>query len=145
MQNLAIELSQALQILPRIKCIAYKHATISRNEIGLLGCLYRAEKHGKLYVTPSAIGKRLGVSRPAVTAIINQAMKRDYISRSIDTMDKRRVRITLTPAGRAQFEALNQHVVGIVGKLLDKLGEEDGRELVRLLHKSLEVLRDPEF
>ncbi len=145
MQDLALELAQTLQIFPRIKYIAHRNAAISRSEIGLLGCVYRAETKGKPYLTPSGIGKRLGISRPAVTAVINHALDEEFITRNIDMVDKRRVQIALTDKGRAQFEQIWQQVVGTVDKLLEKLGEQDGRELVRLLQNSLEVLRDPEF
>ncbi len=145
MQELALELAQTLQIFPRIKYIAHRNATISRGEIGLLGCVFRAAMKDKPYLTPSDIGKHMGISRPAVTAIINPALEQDLIKRCVDMVDKRRVQISLTDKGREQFEQIWQQVVGTVQKLLERIGEENGRELVRLLQQSLEVLRDPEF
>jgi len=142
MQDLSLELAQTLQIFPRIKHVAHRNSSLTQSEISFIGCLYRAEGKGQPYLTPSEIGKRLGISRPAVTAIINQAIKQDIITRTIDIVDKRRVQISLTQQGRGLFEKIWEELVVTVQKLLDRLGAEDGENMVRLLKKSLDILQE---
>jgi DNA-binding MarR family transcriptional regulator len=46
----------------------------------------------------------LGISRPAMTVIVEGLVKRGYLSRSPSPSDRRRLDLTLTPAGRRIVE-----------------------------------------
>jgi DNA-binding MarR family transcriptional regulator len=134
-----------MQIFPRVLRIAHRDSAFSPGEIAFLGCIYDAGMHGRPHLTPSDIGKQLGISRPAVTAIINRMLGEGLIGRTIDKVDKRRVRIALTQKGSQQFESAWEDVIGIMQRLLLMLGTENGTELVRLLQQALGILTSPEF
>jgi DNA-binding MarR family transcriptional regulator len=140
MQELASEFAQTIQIFPRIKHLAQISSSLGQSEIDFIGCIYHAGKTGQPFLTPSEIGKRLCVSRPAVTAIINRTLDQGLINRTIDNEDKRRVQITLTDNGRAVFEREWQQLVTAMEQILQKLGPEDGEDLVRLMKRTLELL-----
>jgi DNA-binding MarR family transcriptional regulator len=145
MQELAMELAHTLQIFPRVKRIAHRESLLTQSEIGVLGCIYRAKRKGRAFITPSEIGRRLAISRPAVTAVINQLLTREAITRAIDEVDKRRVQIALTEVGLELYEQTRQQLVSTMQRILESLGREDGEELVRLLKKTLDIIQEPEF
>ncbi len=55
--------------------------------------------------------------------------------RSEDTEDSRRVVVHITELGRERAVSMNQRVLAWYGRLHEYLGEEDSRELIRLLKK----------
>ncbi|MGW0891576.1 MarR family winged helix-turn-helix transcriptional regulator [Saccharopolyspora sp. NPDC002578] len=56
-------------------------------------------EHGPMGV--AELAGRLGVSSPATTVLVNRLERVGYVERVRDTRDRRRVRITDTPSGRA--------------------------------------------
>ena len=53
----------------------------------------------------------------------------------MDTEDSRRVVVHITELGRERAVSMNQRVLAWYGRLHEYLGEEDSRELIRLLKK----------
>ena len=48
--------------------------------------------------------KKLHISKPAISYILNTLEKKNYITREIDPKDRRKVSISATPEGRAAAE-----------------------------------------
>ncbi|MDA8367644.1 MAG: MarR family transcriptional regulator, partial [Actinomycetota bacterium] len=74
----------------------------------------------------SAISDRLAVRPPSVTALVDGLVARGLVDRHADTGDRRRVAVTVTPAGldvlAAADAAVDARLVGIAGWL----GDDDG-------------------
>ena len=74
----------------------------------------------------SAISDRLAVRPPSVTALVDGLVARGLVDRHADTGDRRRVAVTVTPAGldvlAAADSAVDARLVGIAGWL----GDDDG-------------------
>jgi long-chain acyl-CoA synthetase len=58
----------------------------------------------------SALAARLAVSRPTATAVVEGLVQRGLIAREHSVTDRRRVSITLTPAGRVVVETADDAV-----------------------------------
>ena len=56
-------------------------------------------EHGPMGV--AELARRLGVSSPAVSVLVDRLERAGHVQRVRDTVDRRRVRITDTPLGRA--------------------------------------------
>ena len=90
-------------------------------------------------MSPSEIGEILGISRPAITAILNTLEEKDLILRTMDHLDKRRILVELSQKGRAGLEEVENEMLKRVGQIMQALGEEQSEQLRSLLNKALEV------
>ncbi|WP_166659949.1 MarR family winged helix-turn-helix transcriptional regulator [Actinomycetospora succinea] len=61
--------------------------------------IMQLSEHGPMGV--AELARRLGVSSPATSVLVDRLEKAGHVARVRDTLDRRRVRITDTPAGRA--------------------------------------------
>ena len=84
---------------------------------------------------PSELSSEMEVSTARVAAALNSLEEKILIHRRIDKEDRRRIRITLTEEGRDASLKYQQVVSGDASKLLELLGEEDARELIRIATK----------
>lgn len=79
------------------------------------------------------IQEKLHISKPAVSYILNALEKKNYITREIDLKDRRKVSISATPEGTAAAERSLARCDEIWGEILSQFGEENVRQLIRLL------------
>jgi len=79
------------------------------------------------------LGRRCGIDRSDMVALLNTLAADDLVARSKDPDDRRRNVITLTSAGRRRLRRLDGVIAGLEDELLAPLSERERRELVRLL------------
>ena len=96
-------------------------------EEGLLH--YLAYKHDGVY--SGVLKDQLGVGSGRMADILRRLEEKELIVRSEDTEDSRRVVVHITELA----VSMNQRVLAWYGRLHEYLGEEDSRELIRLLKK----------
>ncbi|MFJ3305375.1 MarR family winged helix-turn-helix transcriptional regulator [Streptomyces sp. NPDC086549] len=85
--------------------------------------------------SPSQLADLLGLTRGALSARLAPAEEAGLITRTHETGDRRRVRVRLTAAGHAAFEAHAVSEDAGEGALLAALTEEERRTLADLLRK----------
>ena len=100
-------------------------------EEGLLH--YLAYNHDGVY--SGVLKDQLGVGSGRMADILRRLEEKELIVRSEDTEDSRRVVVHITELGRERAVSMNQRVLAWYGRLHEYLGEEDSRELIRLLKK----------
>lgn len=100
-------------------------------EEGLLH--YLAYKRDGVY--SGVLKDQLGVGSGRMADILRRLEEKELIVRSEDTEDSRRVVVHITELGRERAVSMNQRVLAWYGRLHEYLGEEDSRELIRLLKK----------
>ena len=61
--------------------------------------------------------------------------KKNYITREIDPKDRRKVSISATPEGKAAAEESKKKYDEMWSELLDRFGEENMRQLIRLINE----------
>ncbi|MCL2880270.1 MAG: MarR family transcriptional regulator [Treponema sp.] len=88
----------------------------------------------------NGICEKLHVTKPAVSYMLNSFEKGGYITRSIDTNDRRRIDVDLTEKGK---ELVNSHKktyeVFLNGVFL-KFGEENSKNLIQLLNRFADII-----
>jgi len=91
-----------LRSLRRIIRAVDLHSRAIESQYGLTGpqlvCLRVIGTEGPL--TPSELARRVDLSQATVTGIIGRLVKRQYVSRRRNAKDRRRVTLSLLPAGR---------------------------------------------
>ena len=87
--------------------------------------------------TPTVISREMGFSSPRVAAMLRSLEMKKLIRRSSSPSDRRKIVVRITPKGRDWVRASNDETLNLVNGLMDKLGEEDSKELVRIMRKLL--------
>jgi DNA-binding MarR family transcriptional regulator len=87
-------------------------------------------------VTVGDIQRHIGVLPAQMSRIIRSLESKSgqsLIACRINAQDKRKVDVSLTPAGRQAHQAYRQYKLGTTEKILAGLSEEDRAEFIRLL------------
>lgn len=100
-----------------------------RGESGVLSYLI-SEKDN---VSAGELSEQLHVVPGRMTDILNSLESKKLIKRSRDEKDKRRVNVCITEQGRIEAEEKRNYITDEYQGLLDILGSEDIKELIRLL------------
>lgn len=99
---------------------------------------YLASKDPSEEVIPSEIASQLGYSRARVTRILDALEARGEIERVPDKQDRRRVLVFATEKGRKTLRETDAKSTAGLMDFIDSLGENDSRELLRILRKGYE-------
>ena len=89
-------------------------------------------------VTGSELAEKGEISTARITAIIGSLEKKGYVVRETDVGDRRRIYIQLTENGKKQANDLYQEALENTIDFMKYLGEEDTRNLLRIVEKSKE-------
>jgi MarR family transcriptional regulator for hemolysin len=89
------------------------------------------DHHGAMSQT--ALAERLGISRAAVTCIVEGLLRRHLIDREVDPSDGRRKLITVTKTGRTVAERISDIDLELRAELRKGLPKADRAELARIL------------
>ena len=73
----------------------------------------------------SVLSDRLAVRPPSVTALVDGLVARGLVDRSVDAEDRRRVAVTVTPAGLEVLAAADAAVDGRLAEIAAWLGDAD--------------------
>lgn len=93
-------------------------------------------------VIPSDISNEMGITSARIAATLNGLEDKGFITRRIDVQDRRRIIIDLTDAGREQVGQQYRMIKKMTVGMLKYLGEDDSKELIRIMKKMAE--REPE-
>lgn len=81
------------------------------------------------------LGRRVGVDRSDVVAVIDELAAAGHVSRAPDPDDRRRNVISMTEAGREQLHRLDEMLAAAQDEFLAPLGERDRVTYRRLLRR----------
>lgn len=107
----------------------------ARGECFVLRCLARS----KTPMLPSDLSQKLHASTARVAVVLNTLEKKGLISRSIDPVDRRRILVSLTDAGREYAVAVRIQLCQGMKRLLEELGEQDAQEYLRITKRILQI------
>ncbi len=108
----------------------------ARGEANLLLSLARSGRE----MLAGELSKSSGLSVSRVTNILNSLEKKELITKRSDDVDKRKVYVSLTDAGRSYIIEGHGKIVGQYEKVFRRLGEEDSMEYLRLIKKFSEIM-----
>jgi len=132
------DLFQIMKQFPRPKLKQSSIDGLTRSEYELLVMLVMSLDGDKKAFTVTEISNLLQITPAGVTHLINPLEETGYIERLQDPHDRRIVRIGLTQKGTQVAEALISEVRENLIGLVNHLGEEDSKTLLRLMSKSIE-------
>ena len=86
-------------------------------------------------ITPGDISKAAGTSPARIAAELNSLENKGLITREINTNNRRKILVRLTPSGKENAIKCRGEATNIAITLLEKLGEKDAQEFVRIIGK----------
>ncbi len=89
-------------------------------------------------VTPSQISEGLCVSRARTANILRSLRKKGYVAMEISSDDRRKMLVSLTKEGERFLAEKYDFLSRYFDLYVEALGEEDIKELIRLLQKTVE-------
>jgi MarR family transcriptional repressor of emrRAB len=97
--------------------------------------LYGTEGHA---LHPSQLAGAAGEKAANITRLTNELCEKGLIERAANEGDRRKLVLTLTPAGLALIERLLPSICGLLDEQTDGLDGREQAELERLLKKFLD-------
>ena len=82
----------------------------------------------------------LAVTKSAISQIISSLEDKGYITRVIDKKDRRKFEFLITDKGQELVEELRDTMDSVVKATIKRLGEDNIRQLVRLLNQFADTL-----
>lgn len=129
-EALAVELMETMHKIRKRKAQKQLNDSMQGENFVLF---YISQHEGN--VVPSDISNEMGISSARIAATLNSLEKKGQIVRRIDTQDRRRILIDLTPAGREQGQKQLQMVMTTTTNMLRYLGEEDAKDFIRIMQR----------
>lgn len=93
-------------------------------------------------VQPSEISNFMNISTARAAAALNNLERKGLITRRIDLNDRRRILVELTEQGRDFAKNQQEQMQSHATELLDRLGEPDATEAIRILKRVTEIMVD---
>lgn len=109
-------------------------------EIMVLKTISIVGKENHAGVTPSKICEELGLSKSALTAILNSLEERKFIDRTLSKDDRRMIFVSLTTEANKLMDTCHSDLQNTFLNLAEYLGEEDTLKFIELISKSQEFL-----
>ncbi len=101
--------------------------------------LYYLGRGGETF--PSQLARRLGVTAPACTTVVDQLVADGFVLRGPAADDRRRVVLTITPKGRRALEKVWHPIEGRIRSAVADLPSDEVAVAARLLRTIADRLR----
>lgn len=111
------------------------HLAISMKQFMLLASIFLFETEHSRCITVSELAERLGVSRPAISQMVNMLEEKNYLQRMSRGGDRRIVGISVTERGKEEMEHARLQCIEYTAHRLEKMGADKTRTLISLLEE----------
>ncbi|HHY20450.1 MAG TPA: MarR family transcriptional regulator [Bacilli bacterium] len=91
------------------------------------------------YASVADIHSRLFITKPAVSQMYNSLEKKGYIKREIDSNDRRKFVVTLTPQGHEVLQRMQEYFNKMLGEMISRFGENNTIELIELFNRFADI------
>jgi len=82
----------------------------------------------------SQLAENLGLTPPSASKIVDNLVTRELIARRAATDDRRRIRLSVTPAGRERFDTARQATQARLAEMLGALSESQRAGVIEAMH-----------
>lgn len=93
-------------------------------------------------IKTSDLTQKLCITKPATSKMLNLLEEKELIERSSNKNDRRVVYVKLTEKGEEFLKLQDEKLENFVYKMVEKMGEEDTDNLIRLLGKLYDVIEE---
>lgn len=118
-----------------------KNANFSDTEMRLIGEVVMAKYRGERLIS-TQIAKRLGLTRSAISQIVNRLEAQGVVKRVPDDVDKKIAYIETTEEMAEKYRCDAKRIEDFIGKLVEEFGEDDFFKMCDLLNRFLKDLEE---
>ena len=115
-----------------------RHILNSRYSLPEVRVLHEIYHHDS--ITASDIMTTLNIDKGYLSRVIQQFVSKKLVSKKVSPVDGRVVHLSVTPAGRSEFEILNEASNKQIKAILDPLSENDCDMLVKNMAEIISIL-----
>lgn len=112
----------------------------SEGELAVLQFIGKA----KAGVNPSQISDFMNLSRSRVASILSSLRLKDQVSMEIDSVDRRKMTVTITAAGKKLLAVRHEELLSRLDAFIEALGAEDAEALANIAKKAAKALLSAE-
>ncbi|MCU0565912.1 MAG: MarR family transcriptional regulator [Oculatellaceae cyanobacterium Prado106] len=135
-----------LSLITRMARTVLKMTDEQSAKLGLsqskLSILMYLQDEPELCASPSALAKHCGVSRAAMTGLLDGLEQEEYVERDSHPSDRRALMVKLTEKGKAFLDWMPLQNQYQITQLLETLDETNRQEFIELATKVLRVLEN---
>ena len=107
-------------------------------EISICHIIYNAPKD--TFITPTDITTFTGMLKSQTNKVLNDLIKKDYISKERNPKDKRQFILTLTETGKKMYEIEHNEVIKLLDTVTSKLTDKRVDSLCKDLYYITDIL-----
>ncbi len=111
---------------------------LEKGESGILQTLFIYEENYHKNLTPGDLCETQQLTSGRVASTLKNLEKKAYIKRITDDVDKRKIIIKLTEKGKKIAKKIINDISTSIDKMINKLGEHDSQEFIRILNRLYE-------
>lgn len=150
MNELEIQ-SELFQVILRLKHALRKPYVAGELYPGAFHLLHLIDKNEKQLeaagkveqgTSITLLSEKMHVSKPAVSRMVKELEKKEYVVRVTSQSDKRMVFVATTSKGKAVVEKAKKEAILLISQMGEKLGESDSKELIRLLNRMHDIVNE---
>lgn len=119
--------------------VASKKGTFNDTELRLIGEILSAKLEGKRLIS-TQLAKLLGITRSAISQIVNRLEKEGIVKRVADDVDRKIAYIEVTETTMEQYEKEIKRSVDFAGKIVKTFGEEKFKTLHELFTEFTQLI-----
>ncbi|WP_434797522.1 MarR family winged helix-turn-helix transcriptional regulator [Terrisporobacter vanillatitrophus] len=150
MSTLQKKSKEFLDSIGKIKKLGHKHKKSQEFQPGMLmtmkviynDCLSNKEDANYYGMKTSQLTKDLCITKPATSKMLNVMEEKGYIERVSNKSDRRVVYVKLTKEGEEFLKDQNRKFENFTCQVIEKMGEEDTDNLIRLFGKLYDVIEE---
>ncbi len=116
------------------------HNGLKHSEIMLLFELKAVENDYPDGISVSDISSSMCVKPPSITPIISSLEQKNMVERTMDSNDRRIIRVKLKETGNKFIEENKQHMVSRIKGLVEYLGDEKSTNLANLINEAFSYI-----
>ena len=124
--------------LRKLKAIFSLGSGLNMNEIWALGKIEHAVRSSGCGIGNKQIQEELQITKSAVSQIIDSLVGKGYADRAPDVHDRRRMCVTITPAGREVLKQLSRTANDLADKVAASMGEEKIQLMFDLMNEFID-------
>ncbi len=139
MQDLTKELMNAIFRFKKISVNLPAELNLHIGELFIMCKIDECLQEPDAEISMADIQSQLHVTKPAVSQTINSLEKKGFIKREINSSDRRRFIITLTPKGRRVTQAVKKHTDKMISEIIARFGEDNTKQLISLFNRFADI------
>ncbi len=143
-QEESSELFQALLRFRRNKSDLRTMGKLCLSEMEVFGIIKGLfeEEDGAVPLRMSEISKKAGLSKPALSQIVNKLEDKGLVERTFSKEDRRATYLRCTDLGLVVYDRERERMSETLNNIVREMGVADSKELIRLLNRLGDIIKE---